>query len=45
MYSTDDYSISGKSTGNLTELGGLAKNKSVGPEFGDGGAVETVVTH
>lgn len=31
--------------GRLTKFGGFAKNKSVGPEFGDGCAVETVVTH
>lgn len=29
----------------LTQLGGLAKNEGVGPELGDGGAVETGVTH
>lgn len=31
--------------GSLTQLGGLAKNKGVGPEFSDGGGVENVVTH
>lgn len=31
--------------GSLTQLGGLAKNKGVGPEFGDGGGVENGVAH
>lgn len=31
--------------GGLTQLGGLAQNEGVGPEFGDGGAVEAGVTH
>lgn len=31
--------------GSLTQLGGLAKHKGVGPEFSDGGGVENVVTH
>lgn len=29
----------------LTELWGFAQNKGIGPELGDGRAVETVVTH
>lgn len=29
----------------LTQLRSLAEDKSIGPEFGDRGAVETVVTH
>ena len=37
--------ISGDKRRGLTQLGGLAKNKGVGPELGDGGAVETDVTH
>lgn len=32
-------------SGSLTQLGGLAENEGVCPEFGDGGAVETGVTH
>lgn len=32
-------------SGSLTQLGGLAKNKGVGPEFSDGGGVENGVTH
>lgn len=31
--------------GSLTQLGGLAQNKGVGPEFADGGAVEAGVAH
>ena len=34
-----------KELGSLTQLGGFAQDEGVGPELGDGGAVEADVTH